>query len=110
MISLESCDILISVHYTNWYFLFVLAIGMLKFISLDAKTLMSIASLFWLPTLNRTSQSSLFSSLDTDFRKWLVHVLVNTSEWHQRVFTSDFGQVISHFFVSIAILISLHRD
>ena len=83
---------------------------MLEFISLDAKTLMSIASLFWLPTLNRTSQSSLFNSLDTDFRKWLVHVLVNISEWHQRVFTSDFGQVNSHFFVSVAILISLHRD
>ena len=68
-ISLQSCDILISVHYANWDSLYVLEIGLFEFVRLDAKALRSIALLFWLPTLNRSLQSILFGFVDSDIRK-----------------------------------------
>ena len=66
---------LISVHYANWHSLFVLEIDLFESFSFDAKALRSITLPFWLPNLNRSLQSILIGSVDTDIRKWLVHAI-----------------------------------
>ena len=75
-------NILISVYYVNWHLVLVLQIGLFEFVSLDGKAWRAIALFLIQPTLNRSLQSILLDSIDTDIRKWLVYTLFRISEWH----------------------------